>query len=99
MQSGHRLLLKAIVGDSGDSTLLAGLAELRRMLPIPLAEFAVYRGLRTPDVYAYGAIEGAAQPADRGLHRFDTMARQQPALGISVPAMHRLESVFTSAGA
>jgi hypothetical protein len=99
MQSGHRLLLKAVVGDSGDSTLLAGLVELRRILPIPFAEFAVYRGLRTPDFYAYGVIDGAAQPADRDLHRFDAMARQQPALGISVPAIHRLESVFKSAGA
>jgi hypothetical protein len=99
MTSGHSLLLRAIVGDSDDSTLLVGLAELQRILPIRFAEFAVYRGLRTPDVYAYGVIDGAAQPADRELHRFDAMARQQPALGTSVLAIDRLESVFTSAGA
>ena len=99
MQSGHRLLLKAVGGDSGDSTLLAGLTELRRILPVPFAELAVYRGLRTHDVYAYGVIDGATQPTDRELHRFDAMARQQPALGTSVLAIDRLESVFTSVGA
>lgn len=99
MQSGHRLLLKAVVGDSGDSTLLAGLADLRRILPIPFAEFAVYRGLQTPDLYAYGVLEGAAYPADRDLRQFDAMARQLPSFARSVLAIDRLESVFTATGA
>jgi hypothetical protein len=99
MQSGHRLLLKAVVGDSGDSTLLAGLAELRRILPIPFAEFAVYRGLQTPDLYAYGVLEGAAYPADRDLRQFDAMARQLPSFARSVLAIDRLENVFSATGA
>jgi len=99
LQSGHRLLLKAVVGDSGDSTLLAGLAELRRILPNPFVEFAVYRGLQTPDLYAYGVLEGAAYPADRDLRQFDAMARQLPSFARSVLAIDRLENVFSATGA
>jgi hypothetical protein len=97
MQSGHRLLLKAVVGDADDATLLAALTELRRILTVPFAEFAVYRGLRTPDVYAYGVIDGAATDGD--LRRFEAIAKQLPAFATSAPAIDRLESVFTSTGA
>ena len=86
MQPGHCLLLKAVVGDADDSTLLAGVTELRRILAVPFAEFAVYRGLRTPDLYAYGVLEGAAHPTDGDLHRFAAMARQLPAFAASAPA-------------
>ena len=99
MQSAHCLLLKAVLDDSDDSTLLSGLAELRRILTVPFAEFAVYRGLQTPDRYAYGVLEGAAYPADPGLQRFDAMARQLPAFAASALAIDRLESVFTATGA
>ena len=99
MQSAHCLLLKAVLDDSDDSTLLSGLAELRRILTVPFAEFAVYRGLQTPDLYAYGVLEGAAFPADPDLQRFDAMARQLPAFAVSAPAIDRLESVFTATGA
>ena len=99
MHSAHCLLLKAVVGDSDDATLLAGLTELRHILTVPFAEFAVYRGLQTPDLYAYGVLEGAACPADRHLRRFDAMARQPLAFAASAPAIDRLESVFTATGA
>ena len=99
MQPGHCLLLKAAVGNADDSTLLAALTELRQILAVPFAEFAVYRGLRTPDLYAYGVLEGAAHPTDLDLHRFEAMARQLPAFATSAPAIDRLESVFTATGA
>ena len=99
MQPGHCLLLKAVVGDADDPTLLAGLTELRRILAVPFAEFAVYRGLRTPDVYAYGVLEGAAHPTDGDLQRFEAMARQLPAFATFAPAIDRLESVYTATGA
>ena len=99
MQPGHCLLLKAVVGDADDSALLAGLTELRQILAVPFAEFAVYRGLRTPGMYAYGVLEGAAYPTDGDLHRFEAMARQLPAFATFAPAMDRLESVYTSTGA
>ena len=66
------------------------------MLAVPFSEFAVYRGLRTPDLYAYGVLEGAAHPSDGDLHRFAGMARQLPAFATSAPAIDRLESVFTA---
>ena len=50
-------------------------------------------------MYAYGVLKGTAHPADRDLHRFAAMARQLPAFAPSVPAIQRLESVFTSTGA
>ena len=99
MEPRHRLLLKAVVDDSDDTTLLAGLTELRQILTVPFAEFAVYRGLQTPDLYAYGALEGAAYRADRDLQRFDAMARQLPVFATSAPAIDRLENVFTATGA
>jgi hypothetical protein len=99
MQLDHCLLLKAVVDDSDDASLLAGLTGLRQILTAPFAEFAVYRGLQTPDVYAYGLLEGAAYPGDRDLRRFDAMARQLPVLAASAPAIDRLESVFTATGA
>jgi hypothetical protein len=94
----HCLLLKAVVDDSDDASLLAGLIEPRRILTVPFVEFAVYRGLQTPDVYAYGVLEGAAHPADRDLQRFDAMARRLPVFAASAPAIERLESVFTATG-
>jgi hypothetical protein len=99
VQTAHCLLLKAVVDGSDDATLFAGLTELRRMLMLPFAEFAVYRGLQTPDLYAYGVLEGAAYPADRDLQRFDALARQLPMFATSAPAIDRLESVFTAIGA
>jgi len=99
MKPGHCLLLKAVVDDSDDATLLAGLIELRRILTVPFAEFAVYRGLQTPDLYAYGLLEGAAYRADRDLRRFNALARQLPLFATSAPAIDRLESVFTATGA
>ena len=99
MQAGRCLLLKVLVGDSSDSTLLAGLAEIRRTLSVSFAEFAVYRGVRTPDVYAYGVLEGAVYPADRDLQRFDAIARQLPVLTLSVRAIDCLENVFSATGA
>ena len=99
MQAGRCLLLKVLVGDSSDSTLLAGLAEIRRTLSVSFAEFAVYRGVRTPDVYAYGVLEGAVYPADRDLQRFDAITRQLPALTLSVRAIDCLENVFSATGA
>ena len=99
MQPGHCLLLKVVVGDADDPTLLAGVTELRRILAVSFAEFAVYRGLRTPDLYAYGALEGAAVPTDGDLRRFEAMATQLPAFATFAPAIDRLESVFTATGA
>jgi len=99
VQPGHCLLLKAVVGDADDSTLLAGLTELRGFLAVPFAEFAVYRGLRTPDLYAYGVLDGAAHPTDGDLHRFEAIARQLPAFATFAPAIDRLASVFTATGA
>jgi hypothetical protein len=99
VQSAHCLLLKAVVDDSDDATLLADLTELRRILTVPFAEFAIYRGLQMPDLYAYGVLEGAAHPADPDLQRFDAMARQLPMFATSAPAIDRLESVFTATGA
>jgi hypothetical protein len=99
VQSARCLLLKAVVDDSDDASLLAGLTGLRQILKDAFAEFAVYRGLQTPDLYAYGVLEGAAYPADRDLRRFDAMARQLPAFATSAPAIDRLEGVFTAAGA
>jgi hypothetical protein len=95
----HCLLLKAAVDDSDDARLLGSLTELRQILTLPFAEFAVYRGLQTPDLYAYGVLEGAAYPADRDLQRVDAMARQLPVFAASAPAIDRLESVFTATGA
>jgi hypothetical protein len=95
----HCLLLKAIVDDSDDASVLAGLTGLRRILTVPFAEFAVYRGLQTPDLYAYAVLEGAAYTADRDLRRFDPMARQLPVFAASAPAIDRLERVFTATGA
>jgi hypothetical protein len=99
VQSDHCLVLKAVVDDSDDATLLAGLTELRRMLTVPFAEFAVYRGLQMPDLYAYGALERAAYAADRDPRRLDAMARQLPAFVTSEPAIDRRENVFTATGA
>jgi hypothetical protein len=99
VQSAHCLLLKAVLDDSDDSTLLSGLAELRRIPTVPFAEFAVYRGLQTPDLYAYGVLEGAAYTADPDLQRFDAMARQLRLFAASAAAIDRLESVFTATGA
>jgi hypothetical protein len=99
MRPRHCLLLKAVVDDSDDASLLAGLTGLRQILTAPFAEFAVYRGLQTPDVYAYGLLEGAAYPGNRDLRRFDAMARQLPVFAASAPAIDRLESVFTATGA
>jgi hypothetical protein len=99
VQSAHCLLLKAVVDDSDDATLLAGLTELRRILTVPFAEFAVYRGLQTPDLYAYGVLEGAACPADPDPRRLDAMARQVPVFATSAPAIDCLENVFTATGA
>jgi hypothetical protein len=99
VQSAHCLLLKAVVGEADDSTLLAGVAEIRRSLAVSFAEFAVYRGLRTADVYAYGVLEGAVYPADRDSQRFDAIARQPPGWPLSVAAIDSLENVFSAAGA
>src|SRR6202171_289772 len=99
MRPRHCLLLKAVVDDSDDVSLLAGLTGLRQILTAPFAEFAVYRGLHTPDVYAYGLLEGAAYPGDRDLRRFDAMARQLPLFATSAPAIDRLENAFTATGA
>jgi hypothetical protein len=99
VQSAHCVLLKAVVDDSDDASLLAGSTELRRSLTLPLAEFAAYRGLQTADLYAYGVLEGAAFPADPDRQRFDATARQLPAFAVSAPAIDRLESVFTATGA
>lgn len=99
MQAGRSLLLKLLVGDSNDSTVLAGLAEMRRTLAVPFAEFAVYRGVQTPEVYAYGVFEGAEDPADRDLQRFDAIARQPSALTLSVRAIDCLENAFSATGA
>jgi hypothetical protein len=96
VQSAHCLLLKAVVGDSDDSTLVSSLAGIRRTIAVPFAEFAVYRGVRTPDVYAYGALEGAVDPADRDSQRFDAIARQLPAMTLSVRAIDCLENVFSA---
>jgi hypothetical protein len=91
--------VKAVVGDSDDSTLLACLAEIRRAIAVPFAEFAVYRSVRTPDVYAYGVLEGATCPANRDTQRFDAIATQLPALTLSVRAIDCLENVFSATGA
>ena len=99
MEPRHCLLLKAVVDDSDDATLLAGLSELRRILTVPFAEFAVYCGLQVPDLYAYGVLEGTAYPADGDLQRFDAMAGQLPLFATSAPAIDRLENVFTATGA
>jgi hypothetical protein len=99
MEPRHCLLLKAVVDDSDDATLLAGLPELRRIPTVPFAKFAVYRGLQTPDLYAYGLLEGAAHPAEGDPRRFDALARQLPVLATSAPAIDRLENVFTATGA
>jgi hypothetical protein len=99
MEPRHCLLLKAVVDDSDDASVLASLTELRQILTVPFAEFAVYRGLQAPDLYAYGALEGAAYRADRDLQRFDAMARQLPVFATSAPAIDRLENVFTATGA
>jgi hypothetical protein len=99
MEPRHCLLLKAVVDDSDDATLLAGLIELRRSLTVPFAEFAVYRGLQVPDLYAYSALEGAAYLADQDQRRFDAMARQLPLFATSAPAIDRLENAFTATGA
>jgi hypothetical protein len=99
VQSAHCLLLKAVVDDSDDASVLAGVTELRRILTVPFAEFAVYRGLQKPDLYAYGVLEGVAYPADRDLRRFDAMARQLPVFAKFAPAIDRLESIFTATGA
>jgi hypothetical protein len=99
VQPGHCLLLKVVVGDADDPTLLAGLTELRGILAVPFAEFAIYRGLRTPDLYAYGVLEGAAHPTDGDLHRVEAIARQLPAFATFAPAIDRLESVYTATGA
>jgi hypothetical protein len=99
VRPGHCLLLKAVIGDADDSTLLAGVNELRRTLAVPFANFAVYRGLRTPELYAYGVLDGSAPPPDEDLHRFETLAGQLPAFAASAPAIDRLDSVFTSIGA
>ena len=67
MEPRHCLLLKAVVDDSNDASLLASLTGLRQILTGPFAEFAVYRGLQTPNLYAYAVLEGAAYPADPDL--------------------------------
>ena len=97
MHSRHCLLLKVAVGDADDSTLLGGLTDLRRILTVAFAEFAVYRGLRTPDLYAYGVPEEATYRVDQDMNRFDAIAGQLPAaFAMSVPVIARLERVFTS---
>ena len=99
MQSAHCLLLKAVVDDFDDAILLAALTELRELLAVPFAELVAYRGLQTPDLYAYGVLEGAAYPTDRNPRRFYAMAKQLPVFATSAPAIDRLESVFTATGA
>ena len=44
MHTTHMRLFKAVIGDPDDATVLRGVAELRRSLGIPRAEFAAVAG-------------------------------------------------------
>ena len=99
MQANHTLLLRAVVGDADDAAVLRGLAELRLSLGIGLAEFAVYRGVRTPDLYAYAATGSAAQLSPEELRRFATIAGRIPLLAGAAPTIDRLELAFAVPGA
>ena len=99
MRQTRVLLLKAVVGHAEDAALLGALAALRQILNVPFAEFTAYRGLRTPDLYAYCVLEGAGYPADRDLRRLETQARELPELSSGVLRVDRLERVFPPTGA
>jgi hypothetical protein len=99
MHSAHTLLLKAVIAESDDAALLRGLAELRRTLEVQFADFAAYRGLRTADLYAYGALDSAARISAQDARRFEKIAGQIPVLAGTAPSIDRLERVFDLPGA
>ena len=99
MHAAHMLLLKAVVEEPDDGAVLRGVAGLRQALGIQLAEFAVYRGVRTSDLYAYAALDGAAEPSGEALRRFEALAGGLPIFAAAAPTVDRLERAFALPGA
>jgi hypothetical protein len=99
VESTRTLLLKAVVGDSDDAAVLLGLAELRAALGVRFAAWDVYRGVRTADLYVYGALDGATHLSEPDLRRFESLAGASAPFAGAAPTMHRLERVFALPGA
>jgi hypothetical protein len=95
----HVLLLRAVVGGSGDAALVAGFADVRRAVDVPVVEWTLHRGRQTPESCAYATLAGPAEIADADLRRFEAIARELPGLAGAAPTIHRLERVFVTDGA
>jgi hypothetical protein len=95
----HALMFRAVVDSTGDAALVAGFAEVRQTLAVPVIEWSLHRGVQTPVFCAYAVLATPSRIADADLRRFEAMASELPAFAGAAPKIDRLERVFVINGA